>query len=62
MTSPATTLSVWEMNALLARLSVGEIMTKAVLTVGPSRDVREAASTETDLLRAFVGAVTQTSG
>ncbi|HYS18280.1 MAG TPA: hypothetical protein VET45_15250 [Candidatus Binatia bacterium] len=50
------------MNALLARLSVGEIMTKAVLTVGPSRDVREAASTETDLLRAFVGAVTQTSG
>ena len=82
--SPATTLSVWEMNALLARLSVGEVMTRSVISVGPDRDVREAASimlhhkigalpvresgrlvgivTETDLLRAFVGAVTQAIG
>jgi acetoin utilization protein AcuB len=41
--SPATTLSVWEMNHLLSRLSVGEIMTKSVITVGPECDVREAA-------------------
>ena len=42
--SPATTLSVWEMNALLARLRVGEVMTESVISVGPDRDVREAAS------------------
>jgi len=82
--SPATTLSVWEMNALLARLCVGQVMTRSVISVGPDRDVREAAwimldhkigalpvresgrlvgiVTETDLLRAFVGAVTQAIG
>jgi acetoin utilization protein AcuB len=41
--SPATTLSVWEMNYLLSKLSVGEIMTKTLITVGPGRDAREAA-------------------
>ncbi len=41
--SPATTLSVWEMNYLLSKLSVGEIMTKTLITVGPDRDAREAA-------------------
>ena len=41
--SPATTLSVWEMNYLLFELSVGEIMTKTLITVGPRRDAREAA-------------------
>jgi CBS domain-containing protein len=41
--SPATSLSVWEMKDLLSRLTVGEIMTKAVVTVGPRREVSEAA-------------------
>ena len=41
--SPATSLSVWEMKGLLDRLTVGEIMTKAVITVGPRREVSEAA-------------------
>jgi acetoin utilization protein AcuB len=41
--SPATTLSIWEMNGLLAKLSVGDVMTKTLITVGPDRDAREAA-------------------
>jgi CBS domain-containing protein len=31
------------MKDLLSRLTVGEIMTKAVVTVGPRREVSEAA-------------------
>jgi acetoin utilization protein AcuB len=41
--SPATSLSVWELNYLLARLTVGEVMTKSVIVIDPSRDAREAA-------------------
>jgi acetoin utilization protein AcuB len=41
--SPATSLSVWELNYLLARLTVDQVMTKAVITVGPEHDAREAA-------------------
>ena len=41
--SPATSLSVWEINYLLARLTVGDVMTKAVITVGPERPIEEAA-------------------
>jgi acetoin utilization protein AcuB len=41
--SPATSLSVWELNYLLARLTVEQIMTKAVITVGPRDDARAAA-------------------
>ena len=41
--SPATTLSVWEMNALLAKQRVDEIMTTSVITIGPDREVYEAA-------------------
>jgi acetoin utilization protein AcuB len=41
--SHATSLSVWEVNYLLARLTVGEIMTRAVITVGPDREARDAA-------------------
>ena len=41
--SPATSLSVWEMKDQLSRLTVGEIMTKAVITVSPRREVSEAA-------------------
>jgi acetoin utilization protein AcuB len=44
MPSPATTLSVWELNYLLARLTVGEVMTKSVIVVEPDRDAREAAA------------------
>ncbi len=41
--SPATTLSVWEMNDLLMKLTAGEIMTTSVITIGPDREVYEAA-------------------
>lgn len=41
--SPATSLSVWEVNYLLARLTIGQVMTKTVITVAPDRDAREAA-------------------
>lgn len=44
MPSPATTLSVWEVNYLLARLTVREVMTKSVIVVEPDRDAREAAA------------------
>lgn len=43
MPSPATSLSVWEVNYLLARLTVGSVMTTTVITVEPARDAREAA-------------------
>jgi adenylylsulfate kinase len=43
MPSPATSLSVWEVNALLAKLTVGDIMTRGVLVVGPERPAAEAA-------------------
>lgn len=41
--SPATSLSVWEINHLLARLTVAEVMTRNVIVVDPQRDAREAA-------------------
>jgi acetoin utilization protein AcuB len=41
--SPATSLSIWEINYLLARLTTGSAMTKAVITIGPERDARDAA-------------------
>jgi acetoin utilization protein AcuB len=41
--SPATSLSVWEINFLLARLTVASVMTKALVTVSPGRDPRDAA-------------------
>jgi acetoin utilization protein AcuB len=41
--SPATSLSVWEINYLLARLTVGQVMTKSVIMVAPDRDARDAA-------------------
>ena len=43
MPSPATSLSEWEVNYLLARLTVGSVMTTTVITVEPARDAREAA-------------------
>jgi acetoin utilization protein AcuB len=41
--SPATSLSVWEINYLLARLAVESVMTKALVTVSPGWDPRDAA-------------------
>ena len=41
--SQATSLSVWEMNYLLTRLTVGTVMTASVITVGPDREARDAA-------------------
>jgi acetoin utilization protein AcuB len=43
LASPATSLSVWELNFLLARLTVDQVMTKSLIVVEPTRDAREAA-------------------
>ena len=52
--SPATTLSVWELNHLLAQLTVGEVMTKKVIVADPDREVSEVAAI---LLREKIGAL-----
>jgi len=41
--SQATSLSVWEVNHLLTKLTVGKVMTGSVITVGPDRAARDAA-------------------
>ena len=41
--SQATSLSVWEINHLLTKLTVGEVMTRSVITIGPDREARDAA-------------------
>jgi acetoin utilization protein AcuB len=41
--SQATSLSVWEVNHLLTKLMVGEVMTRSVITIGPDRPAREGA-------------------
>jgi acetoin utilization protein AcuB len=43
MASPASSLSVWELNHLLARLTVETVMTRSVIAIDPARDAREAA-------------------
>jgi acetoin utilization protein AcuB len=43
MASPATSLEVHELNYLLDRLRIGEIMTRTVITIGPIFPVEEAA-------------------
>jgi acetoin utilization protein AcuB len=40
--SQATSLSVWEVNHLLAELTVGRVMTASVMTIGPDREARDA--------------------
>jgi acetoin utilization protein AcuB len=42
--SPATSLSMWEINYLLARMTVDSAMTKSVITVGPHQNAKEAAA------------------
>ena len=41
--SQATSLSMWEMNYLLAQLTVDKIMTTGVIIVGPDLEARAAA-------------------
>ena len=41
--SPATTLSVWEITALVAKVKVAELMTKEVITVAEDCPIEEAA-------------------
>ena len=41
--SKATSLSVWEINHLLTKLTVGQVMTASVITAGPDRPARDAA-------------------
>jgi acetoin utilization protein AcuB len=41
--SPATTLNVWEMHALLAKLKVEKVMTRKIFTVTEDTPVEEAA-------------------
>lgn len=41
--SSAASLSVWELNYLLARLTVGQVMTRLVIAIAPGQDAREAA-------------------
>ena len=43
MASPATSLSVWELNHLLARLTVDAVMTRHVIAIDGARDARDAA-------------------
>jgi acetoin utilization protein AcuB len=41
--SQATSLSVWEINHLLTKLTVAQVMTRRVITVGPDLPARDAA-------------------
>jgi CBS domain-containing protein len=57
--SRATSLSVWEINHLLLKLTVDEVMTRGVITVGPDRDARDAAQL---MLDHSIGALPVTDG
>src|SRR5262245_63267960 len=41
--SPATSLSVWEINYLVARMTVASVMTATVITVDPPIDAAQAS-------------------
>jgi len=41
--SPATSLSIWEMNYLLSKLEVWQLMTKKVITTTPDTTIEDAA-------------------
>lgn len=67
--SQATSLSVWEINHLLAKITVDGVMTQAVITVGPDRPAHDAAQLMLDHQigalpveegRRLVGIVTET--
>ena len=42
--SPATSLSVWEMNYLLSQLEIKSLMTKEVISISPDTTIEGAAS------------------
>jgi acetoin utilization protein AcuB len=46
--SPATSLSIWEMNYLLSKITVKDVMTKDVLTVTHNTPIEEAARVMAD--------------
>lgn len=46
--SPVTSLSVWEMNYLLSKVTVNDVMTKDVLTITEDTPVEEAARVMAD--------------
>lgn len=67
--SPATSLSVWEMNYLLSKITVKDVMTKNVMTVTEDTPIEEAARIMADnkigglpVVRAeqIVGIITET--
>ncbi|HEY3310439.1 MAG TPA: CBS and ACT domain-containing protein [Anaerolineales bacterium] len=41
--SPVTTLSIWEMNYLLSKVTVSQVMTPNVMTVGEDTPIEQAA-------------------
>ena len=41
--SPATSLSIYELNYLLAKLTVSKVMTRSVIITGPDQDAADAA-------------------
>jgi CBS domain-containing protein len=41
--SPATSLSIWELNYLVGKLTVDDVMTRSVLVVDPDREAADAA-------------------
>jgi acetoin utilization protein AcuB len=43
MPSPATALSIWELNYLLNKLTVGQVMKRSVIVVDPDREAADAA-------------------
>ena len=59
LASPATSLSVWELNYLLARMVVKDVMTTSVIVVDPNRDARAAARI---MLDHRIGALPVTDG
>jgi len=41
--SPVTTLSIWEMNYLLSKITIAEVMTKNVMTIDENTPIEQAA-------------------
>ena len=46
--SPATSLSIWEMNYLLSKITVDDVMTREVLSIRTDTPIEEAARIMTD--------------
>ncbi|MBI4242083.1 MAG: CBS domain-containing protein [Candidatus Rokubacteria bacterium] len=57
--SPASSLSVWEVNYLLAKLTVGRAMSRSVITIDPDRPIAEAVDL---MLEHKIGALPVTEG